>query len=248
MPKVSIVLSVFNCEKYIKDSIDSVLLQTFDDIELIVVNDGSTDNTRSIISSISDKRLILIDNEYNEGIFVSRNRAILRSKGEYIAILDGDDVCMPDRIAMQCQVLDENKDIGFLGSHALKIGSNGQLLGYMSYPPKTTQEAHRYITNLNLNPIIDPTSMFRKDIFISHGGYSLYLPHSMDFELWCRLLNHNIKMTNIQTPLLKYRVHDKNMSVTNHSEMQEASLNIRAAFMLKKLEDPVLRVEFYNNL
>ncbi len=248
MPKVSIIISVYNGEKYIKESINSVLSQTFTDFELIIVNDGSTDNTRSVISSASDKRITLIDNEYNEGIFVSRNRAILRANGEYIAILDGDDVCMPDRIARQYNTLNTNKDIGFLGSHAIKIGPHGQLMGYMSYPPKTTQEARRCISQLNLNPIIDPTSMFRKDIFISHGGYSLHLPHSMDYELWCRLLNHNVKMTNIQTPLLKYRVHDKSISTNKHDEMQEAALNIRAAFMLKKLEDPVLRVEFYNNL
>ena len=106
-PLISVILPVYNCEKYIRDSIQSILDQVFNDFELIIINDGSTDNTFGIIKSFSDDRIILV-NQVNHGLTFSLNVGLSLAKGKYIARMDADDISLPDRFKKQVNFLSEN--------------------------------------------------------------------------------------------------------------------------------------------
>lgn len=118
-PFVSVVMPVYNVEKYIDEAIASILNQTFSDFEFIIVDDGSTDNTWDILQTYTDERIILLRNEINIGNYPSRNRGIRVAKGKYIAVMDGDDIVMPDRLEKQYCYLDEHPDLTALGSNFL---------------------------------------------------------------------------------------------------------------------------------
>jgi len=238
MIRLSVITTVFNAAPYLRQSLDSVFAQTFNDFELILVNDGSTDDSRNIMLEYLDfPNVRMLENEYNEGIPTSRNRALLAAQGEYIAIHDGDDVSFTDRFEKEVDYLDKHDDITFLGSHAQKINHNGDTIGSMVYPPKTTLEAFRLI-RLKLNPIIDPSCMYRKEAVLKIGGYSMEesIRTALDFHLWCRLLVNNYKMANLQEPLIYYRVNPKGVTRTEHDKMVEATDIIEAIFWRRNFE------------
>ena len=108
MPKVSILMPVYNAEKYLIEAVDSILNQTFRDWELIIINDGSTDRSRELLSQIADNRVIIVDNETNLGLINTLNKGINLCKGEYIARMDADDISTPERIEKQVQFMDSH--------------------------------------------------------------------------------------------------------------------------------------------
>jgi glycosyltransferase involved in cell wall biosynthesis len=127
-PLVSIVIPVYNGEKYLADSLDSVLCQTYQNWELIIINDGSTDSTEQLILNYQDKRIKYLRNDDNKGIIFSLNRGLRESKGVYIARLDADDIALPFRIEKQVEFLSENPDYVMCGSYFQTIDSKGNLL------------------------------------------------------------------------------------------------------------------------
>lgn len=246
MIKLSVITTVFNGELFLRESIDSILSQEFNDFEFIIIDDGSTDSTPKILTEYTgNKKIRILQNKYNEGIAVSRNRGLLESKGIYVAIHDADDISLPLRFKKQIDILDSNKEIGFLGSHAMKISPCGHIMGEMKYPPKSTSSAFIHIMKHKLNPIIDPSSMFRKKLVLDRGGYKMEMRHSMDFDLWCRLLLHQIQLTNICEPLIKYRIHENSISSTQRSDMRKVADDICVKFQRKSLDDPILRSNYF---
>ena len=126
--KLSVITTIYNAAPYLEKSLDSVFDQTFKDFELILVNDGSTDESRDIMLKYTHlPNVRMLENTHNEGIPTSRNRALLVATGEYIAIHDGDDISFPERFQKEVDHLDEHKDIDFLGSYAIKINHNGDI-------------------------------------------------------------------------------------------------------------------------
>jgi len=123
-PKISVIMSVYNGEKHLPRAIDSVLEQTFEDFEFIIVNDGSTDNTPKILGSYSDKRIYVINQE-NMGLTRSLNEAIELPRGAYIARMDADDISLPDRLLYQVDFLDGNEDVCLLSSSYYVIDESG---------------------------------------------------------------------------------------------------------------------------
>lgn len=124
-PLVSVNMPCYNCSKYIKQSIDSILNQTYTNFELIIIDDGSTDNSVEVIKEFSDKRIKLFENITNQGIVYSRNRAVENSKGKYIAILDSDDIAYPTRIEKQLNFMESNPDFAMTGTWFDIIDENG---------------------------------------------------------------------------------------------------------------------------
>ena len=245
-PKLSIITTVYNCGQFLEESIQSVLDQTFTDYEWIFVNDGSKDNTRDILLKYFKlPNIRILENKYNEGIAVSRNRGLLAAKGEYVAIHDGDDISLSLRFEDQYKYLDKNPLVGFLGSHAIKIGQSGEHTGFMSYPPLNTTQGFAYVLRYKLNPIIDSSSMYRRKLVIKYGGYSMIYRYSSDFGLWCRLMANGVELSNLQYPLIKYRTHDKNVTKTAHVEMRRETDDIVAKLRRRSFPSVQLRSSYF---
>lgn len=249
MPKVSVITTVYNAVDYIGESLDSIFAQTFQDFEIIIVDDCSTDGTTPILQEYADthENAVLIKNTQNQGCFYGRNRALVEAKGEYVAVHDADDISLPQRLEKEVRLLDRHKEIVFVGGFAVRISQTGEEIGSMVYPPLDTRGAFMVITRFKLNPIIDPSSVYRREVILKHGGYNLEpkLRTVADFELWCRLLCHGHRMANIQEPLIKYRINPKGVTRTENQTMVEATDLVWAQFRRKSFSDPVLDTELF---
>ncbi|NDW17733.1 glycosyltransferase [Dysgonomonas sp. 216] len=207
MPKVSVLMPVFNSGEFLTESIDSVINQSFTDWELIVVNDGSTDNSEAIINSYNDKRIRYHNNGENRGLIFTRRLMIDMALGEYIAFLDSDDVALPNRLKTQIDFLDKNVRYGMCGSWGVQIDEKGKKGKVLKI---ATEAAEIRCSLLFSNTFIQSSVVIRKKLF----GDETYNPGftvAEDYDLWCRLsVKHKLK--NIPTPLIKYRWHQNNIS------------------------------------
>lgn len=210
MPKVSILMPVYNAEKYLIEAVDSILNQTFRDWELIIINDGSTDRSQELLSQIADNRVITVDNEKNLGLIDTLNKGINLCKGEYIVRMDADDISTPERIEKQVQFMDSHPHYILCGTNALVIDNNGKVTGKIR---NLTDNQFLQINLLFSNPFIHPSMMIRRDILRSNL-YDKQYKHIEDYELWCRIALLG-EVANLQDDLLLYRWHDSNISVIN---------------------------------
>lgn len=206
-PKISVILPVYNCELYIKETIDSVLNQTFSDFELLIIDDCSTDKTVSVIKECLDERICLIEKETNSGLINSLNFGVSIAKGEYIARMDGDDICLPERFAKQVAFLDKNPAIIMCGTAIKFIGSSS---GNLFYPP-THEEVK--ICLFSFSPTFAHPTVMGKKIFFKNNNYDIAYEHAEDYELWTRLVQEG-ETANLNEILLEYRVHPNQVSVT----------------------------------
>lgn len=226
---VSIILPVFNGEKYIESAVRSILNQTHENIELIVINDGSTDATLDICSRLStiDKRIVLISRD-NQGLVKSLNEGISKAKGDYIARMDADDVSLPSRIEKQLKVITED-GVEFCFTSVDLIDEKDKQIGRVSY----TVSKHVLKAKMLVSCCFyHPTVMFsRKIIEELYYDESYYLAE--DYELWSRLINKGYKATVIKSPLLKYRVHNNSVS----QEFSERQLSVNAKVLCRNFNE-----------
>lgn len=166
-PRLSIIMSVRNGFPYIEETMHSVLHQDFSDFEFIVVDDGSTDQTLAYLEQIGDPRLKLIKQD-NTGVAKAKNRAIEASVGKYIAIIDADDICMPNRMGSQLSFLEENPDYVLVGGFVDIIDKDGQYL-YTERKPVTDEAIRRHQDQRN--PWTHSSVMFTREAFDKVGGY-----------------------------------------------------------------------------
>jgi glycosyltransferase involved in cell wall biosynthesis len=221
IPIVTIIMPVYNGEKYLKESIDSVLKQTFSNFELLIINDFSIDRSSEIIKSYNDVRIKLITNTKNEGILFTRNLGLTKALGKYIAILDCDDVAYRERLERQVSFLDKNKNCALIGSAVELIDENSQTISFsfQIINPKAIP------SNLLFgNSIVHSSIMARKEILINNGGYSNF-SLSEDYDLLVRISKKNIIM-NLPIVLTKYRVHSSSISHKKRENMIEATKKI----------------------
>jgi len=214
-PLVSVSLVTYNHERFIAAAIESVLAQTFDDWELIVVNDGSTDATSACAHTFTDPRIIVIDQE-NEGPGAATNRAITEARGKYIALMSGDDVCLPDRLHAQLRTY-ETGDRRVLFGGSTYIDDNGNPVAGNHFaselfefePRSTAQILERFFTQGNfLNGV---TTFSEREVFLESGLYDPILYQTQDWDLWVRLAKR-YPIQIVPDPVLKYRVHPGNLS------------------------------------
>jgi len=223
----SVIVPVFNCENYIKDSIFSVIEQDFKNLEIIIINDGSTDGTydeiQKIIKKLSEKSIkyIFISRDFNIGCFKTRTEAIKISEGKYIAINDADDINFPYRFEDEIKFLENNPEIWCVGGHALKIDEQNKEIETMNYPPEKNDDIISMITKKCMNPIIDSTAIFRKKDFESLNGYSLKEEINLvdDFNLWCKSILNGKKFYNFQKLLIKYRINPEGNTLKYKEKM-----------------------------
>lgn len=196
-------MSVFNGASYLSEAIESVLNQTFTDFEFIIVNDGSSDDSKQIIESYakSDARIRIIE-QANMGLPASLNRGIAQARASLIARMDADDISLPPRFEKQLEVM-QRGGYHLVGSGVLNIDEHGSIRGKRLLP-ETHSEIARQLPLRNC--ISHPTAIFSKDIFVQSGQYDVAFRNCQDYDLWLRMLPHG-SMHNVSEPLLKYRKH-----------------------------------------
>lgn len=219
MPKVSVLMPVYNAGQYLAQAIDSILSQSFRDWELILINDGSTDDSESIICHYDDERIYYIKNTTNLGLIETLNKGIDYCHGEYIARMDADDISLPDRFKHQVSFLDDHPAYIMCGTNAVVIDNAGNQTGKIR---NLIGNDYLQINLLFSPPFIHPSVMIRSNI-LYNNRYDKRYKHVEDFELWTRIARLG-KVANINKELLKYRWHDSNVSVVNN-EVQEKLKN-----------------------
>lgn len=239
-------MAAYNQADFIEHSINSILTQSFSDFELIVVNDGSTDDTANIVESFKDNRIRLTHNDGNKGLIYTRNRLLTLARGEYIAILDGDDIAYPDRLKTQYCYFMDNPDAVLCGGHAAIIDENGNKTGDMLRVPI---DSNVDLFMLFGNPFVNSTAMFRADTFKELKGYQNYTI-SEDFDLFIRMAEMH-KVTNLDKTLVDYRIHSKNTSTLN-TDLRLANERKIISHMQQRIGIPLndrwlnLHVELFN--
>lgn len=183
-PLVSVVMSVYNGEKYLREAIDSILSQTFTDFEFIIINDGSTDDTLKIIKSYKDPRIVLISRE-NKGLVVSLNDGIKKAKGKYIARQDDDDVSLPNRLEKQLSYIDSRESI-VLVSSAFAMFSKNPDKPFATHYLIDDDSLLKRIINVK-NPFAHGATLYRRESVIKVGLYRDVGPVE-DYDLWIRLM------------------------------------------------------------
>ncbi|QPK65310.1 glycosyltransferase [Methylomonas sp. LL1] len=250
-PRVTIFIPVYNAADFIYETISSALNQTYEDFEVLIVDDGSTDNSVKIIEEFGDNRIRVVRNNTNMGRPYTRNLGIELAKGEFLAVLDADDIAMPERISRQVEFLDQHPDIVAVGTSAYYI-DNFEKNEILCEVITDSDDISTRIFQTNC--FIHSSAMFRKNILVDIGGYNLEYPQAQDYELFLRLCEH-YKLTNINKPLVKYRIHSNQVSQTKLASQRRlaniARLNTyRRQFLNGNLPTGAIepRVSFFDKL
>lgn len=207
-PKISIVMPTYNRENFIKEAVLSVLGQNYQNFELIIVDDGSTDKTKKIIKSIKDQRIIYIYQK-NLGRSVARNKAIKIARGKYLAFLDSDDLFLPGKLKKQVEFLEKNTEYGMVYTSALNIDEKGKILDYV-YEASKSGDIYKDVAFFLPVIITLPTVMVRKDIVIKLRGFDEKMERFEDIDMWRRIAQ-KYPIYAIPEPLSKIRSHSGNI-------------------------------------
>ena len=211
-PLISVLLCTYNDEKYIYKAVKSILDQTFEDFEFIIINDGSTDKTLDILKQFDDKRLILIDKP-NTGLTDSLNLGVSKAKSNWIARMDGDDISIKTRFEEQIKYIDDN--VAVIGTQCKFIDEEGNQIATVSLP-LTHNEILKKGTSFR-TMFIHPSVLINKELLLKSGGYDDYINSAEDLDLWLKL-SHYGKLVNLDSVLLEYRMHQNKISITKRKD------------------------------
>lgn len=215
MPEITVFMTAFNASRHISEAINSILNQTFQDFELLVIDDGSIDETYNIAASFTDSRIRIIKNEQNKGLLFSRNIALKEARGKYLAILDSDDIAVTNRLDIQYKEFQNRPNLALLGTSALVINDSGNETDE-KIDVKYGNEKIR--TELFFgNTFVHSSIMMKLEVLRIVGGYQVHLAE--DYDLWIRIaMNHEVD--NLNLPLVKYRKHDNNISKIQEEKLR----------------------------
>lgn len=233
-------MSVYNGEQYLEEAISSVLSQSFDDFEFIIIDDGSTDRSANIITQfcLKDERVKFYQNENNVGLTKSLNKGLRCARGRFVARQDADDISVPDRFQLQINMLKNDSSLGIIGSAARKIKRDGSI-GGIYYVPETKGLVQW--ESLFRNPFFHSSVMIRSEILKRDKlFYNETIKYGQDYELWSRLLRKSSGI-NISSALIQYRVHEKQISNDRFESQQEIADRIGKA----RLEELGLQVDLH---
>lgn len=215
-PLVSVIMSVYNGEKYLKEAVESILRQTFQDFEFIIVDDGSTDKTSEILNSFDDLRIKVIKNSQNLGLTKSLNKAIEIAKGKYIARMDADDISLPHRLEKQIEFLEKNPEYAMIGSSYYKIDDEGTTLSLVSVLTADSQIKEGLDKQ---NWFCHGSAIIRKDALLKVGTYNEKFKYAQDYDLWLRI-SEFYSLANIEEPLYCWRTSPTSISIEKESEQR----------------------------
>lgn len=221
-PLVSVIMPVYNNEEYVATAIKSVLRQSYENFEFIIINDGSTDSSVREIMAFDDKRILLIDHVDNKGNYQRRNEGIRICKGKYIAVMDSDDEALPFRLETQVAYLEEHQSV-------LTVGSQFDF-GGMGISNKPLAYELIKVKLIENNMFLHPSLLIRKDIFNIIGGYDENIYYSADYDLVCRIALHG-EIVNMPDILMKYRVHESQISIMKKADQRKYADLVRLNYL-----------------
>ncbi len=237
-PRVSVLLPVYNTkEAFLREAIDSILAQTFTDFELLVVDDASPDpNVRRVVRAYADSRIRYDVNPVNMGISGVRNRLLDMARGEYLAVMDHDDISLPQRFEKEVAYLDANPGVGVVSCFAEVVG--GGKTSVWTFP---VEDADIKAALIRICPLLHPASMIRRQVLRDSGlRYEADFSPAEDYALWCRLIPHT-RFHNLPEVLFRYRLHETNTSIVQKEKMERAQLAVQC---MVKAGNPAL-YDFY---
>ncbi|MDP2385902.1 MAG: glycosyltransferase [Bacteroidota bacterium] len=207
LPLISVILPVYNSEAYIRESIESILNQTYSNFEFLILNDGSKDKSEEIILSYGDPRIKYYKHP-NCGLAGTLNRGIELSKGDFIARQDQDDISLPQRFEKQLNFLVTNPDVVMVGTRASVFIDGGKVIKYHDH---ATDSAVLKFDLMFNNPFVHSSVMFKKSVLEKTGNYTVDRNFFEDYNLWSKMAWHG-KLVNLKDVLVEYRHHEKGMS------------------------------------
>ncbi len=214
---VSVIMPIYNCERFIQQAIESILAQTLTDFELILINDASTDQTAEIALSYTDQRIRYVENERNLGVSASLNRGIEQARSDLIARMDGDDISQPERLMIQYRFLQDHIQVGAAGSAVEIIDEDNRPLRIWRFPSDPVLCQWQMIFT---NPMAHPSVMMRKSLVQAVGGYRSF--KAEDIDLWERLSQVS-QLTNLPQVLLKLRKHPTSITQEKKAELIDSA-------------------------
>ena len=232
VPQVTVLMPVHNGARYLGDAVRSILAQTHEDFELLIIDDGSTDGSVGVINKFSDPRIRLERNLVNLGLIATLNRGIELARGEFIARMDADDISLPERLACQLELMRTRPQLGVCGTYYEQFGSR----------PATVIElptSHREIREslLHFGCVLGhPTVMIRREVLARTGlRYDPDFPHAEDYRLWSELI-WCTEFANLPKSLLHYRTHSRQVSTVHAQAQGINTTKVRMRMLARLLE------------
>jgi glycosyltransferase involved in cell wall biosynthesis len=221
-PRVTVLLCVYNGERYLDEALFSIRDQTLTDLEILVIDDGSTDGTAAILQrhAAADERVRVERHERNEGLVASRNWGLEIARARYVALMDADDVALPHRLERQLQFLEHRPDVPALGTWAWHIGPRGRRVSASDVGPTTFEAYRRLRDQARVFFLIAPTVMLDRLVVLGVGGFRQELYPAEDADLWTRLAEQH-EVLALPERLLLYRVHGGSISSVRFREQME---------------------------
>lgn len=233
-PLVSVIMPVYNSEKYLDKAIQSILNQTYTNFEFIIIDDCSKDKSWNIIQKYAkkDKRIKAVRNKENLNVVKTRNKgfSLISKKSEFIAIMDADDISVVERIEKQVKFFEENKDYYLIGSHNIIIDEKDEIIGRRTYP-LTDNDVRKVFTKYD--PLSQPTAMMRTKILKTVGKYNEKYNRCQDYDLWFRIAD-KYKVGNVDDYLLKYRISKTQGKTTHLKETIRNTVEIQGKWVFDK--------------
>jgi glycosyltransferase involved in cell wall biosynthesis len=243
MPRVSVIMSVFNGEPFLRAALESMFRQTFTDFEFIIIDDGSTDRSAAIIREYIDPRLILLEQD-NQGIAMALNRGLSIAQGEYIARQDADDISHPERFRVQLEFLDAHPEIAVLGTAGLLIDSEGRQ--FSAFLPFTRHEQLVKELLRGVCPLLHGSVLVRRAALVDVGGYKSVFGHAQDVELWLRM-SARYRLANVRDVLYQLRKHDESITQKAHIDLMIKTFARKGGFSTNTSAEAWVRfVEEFN--
>lgn len=238
---LSVVMPTYNDAAYLRQAMDSILSQTFSQFEFIIVNDGSTDNTEEIVRSCNDSRIRYFRNEVNKGNAYTRNVGMSKATGRYIAIMDSDDISLPDRVGLQIDYLEKHPEIDILGG---AVEFFDEKVSYIKHFPSSPEFTKAFL--FFKNAMFQPAVMFRRDMWERYKlSYNPERENMEDYDLWFRAAMAGAKLSSLNQIVLKYRVSETQLSHASNLEGRNRMLKDFFKERLRLLHIDLPEDEFY---
>lgn len=249
-PRVSVLLPVYGGAAYVGGAVESVLAQTFPDFELLVLDDASPDESAAIAESFGDPRIRVVRNERNVGQVATLNRGLREARGEIVARLDQDDICLPRRLEAQVALLDAEPSIAVVGTWVDVVDAGGRVVDTLRTPLDGIVDAV-FLTLRDRLPLAHPSVCLRRRLALAAGGYDETVRYCEDMDLWRRLLLAGHGLRVVREPLLRYLVHRDQQSSRHAAEQRtnnEGALERFLATVAPDSDARLLRLLFTREL